>query len=398
MSWKDNIQTIEFELITGDGKSWFPKWTNSVKNVNFNTDGFDFIGIDGTYVAREKQQGAQYPIEIYFDGEDHLDVAYNFDISSQNKNPWTINHPVFGQLICQPLSLSYDSSGLSYTKITGIVWETLTQKYPRQTRNAIKTVGQVYIEIQSIIIGKKTPQSDTVESEVLVGDINSDSIATATKTVSIIETAYDIMPQTNEQAVWLKNKVRDCSAAIQELVQSPIRFINQLQSLIEFPFEIEQNIVSKINELKKVVDQLINIGDLSLFQSSATAVFSFANYMSVNAKYGKAKDVADTISLLKSINDSILAFYEENGIIQDFALSQKQDLILNLTISNLYEIGLTSKQERTIVLEYDSNPVSLTHRFYRFTDENLDRFVSENDLTMKEYLLIPKGRLIRWYV
>ena len=90
MSWKDNIETIEFELITGDGKSWFPKWTNSVKNVNFNTDGFNFIGIDGTYVAREKQQGAQYPIEIYFDGEDHLDVAYNFDISSQNKNPFSL--------------------------------------------------------------------------------------------------------------------------------------------------------------------------------------------------------------------------------------------------------------------------------------------------------------------
>ena len=398
MSWKDNIETIEFELITGDGKSWFPKWTNSVKNVNFNTDGFNFIGINGTYVAREKQQGAQYPIELYFDGDDHLDVAYNFDISTQNKNPWIINHPVFGQIKVQPLSLSYDSSGLSYTKITGTVWETLTIKYPRQVQNITKSVGQVYIEIQSIILGKETPESETVESEVLVGDLDSTSVSTATDTVDIIETKYNIMPQTNEQAVWLKNKIRECSASIQELIQTPIRFIGQLQSLIEFPFEIEQNIVSKINELKNVLDDLINIGDLSLFESTSASIFSFANYMAVNSKYGKNKDVADTITLLKSMNDSILNYYETNGIIQDFALSQKSDLILNLTIANLYEIGLSSKQERTVILEYDSNPVLLTHRFYRFSDENLDRFVSENDLTMNELLFIPKGRLIRWYV
>lgn len=398
MSWKDNIETIEFELITGDGKSWFPKWTTSVKNVNFNTEGFNFVGVQGTYVAREKQQGAQYPIELYFDSEDHLDVAYNFDISSQNKNVWTINHPIFGKIICQPLSLSYDSTGLSYTKITGTVWETLTEKLPRQVQNITKTVGEIYIEIQSIILGKKTVDSETRESEVIVGDLDGSSIATATETIDIIEKYYTILPQINEQTVWLKNKIRNCSAAIQELIQEPIRFIEQLQSLISFPFEIEQNIVSKINELKNVLDDLINIGDLSLFESTATSILSFANYMAVNATYDKNKDVADTISLLKSMNDSILSYYETNGIIQDFQLYQKQDLIYNLTIANLYEIGLSSKQERTVILEYDSNPILLTHRFYGFSDVNLDRFVSENDLTIEELLFIKKGKKIIWYV
>lgn len=398
MSWKDNIELIEFELITGDGKSWFPKWTTSVKNVNFNSEGFNFVGVDGTYVARERQQGAQYPIELYFDSEDHLDIAYNFDISSRNKGVWTINHPIFGQVICQPLSLSYDSSGLSFTKITGTVWETLTEKYPRQVQNISRTVGQLYIEVQSIILGKSTPESEITESEVVVGDIDESSIATAESTIDIIDKSYSILPQINEQTVWLKNKIRDCSASAQELLQTPIRYIQQLQALIEFPFEIEQNIVSKINELKNVVDELIYIGDLSLFESTASSIFSFANYLAVNSKYSKNKDVADTVSLLKSMNDSINQYYESNGIIQNFKVSQKIDLIYNYSISNLYEIGLSSKQERSIILEYDSNPVLLTHRFYRFSDDNLDRFVSENNLSISELLFIPKGRLIVWYV
>ena len=398
MSWKDNIETIEFELITGDGKSWFPKWTTSVKNVNFNTEGFNFIGIDGTHVAREKQQGSQYPIEIYFDSEDHLDQAYNFDVSSRNKNVWTINHPVFGQIICQPLSLSYDSSGLSYTKITGTVWETLIEKYPRQTTNVVKSVGEWYLEVQTIILGKKSIDSETVESEIIVGTLDSSSIASATETVSIFENAYTILPQINDQTVWLKNKVRECSAAIQELIQQPIRFITQLQALISFPFEIEQNIVAKINELKIALDHLINMGDLSLFESTSSSLQSFANYMAVNATYGKSKDVIDTISLLKSMNSSINSYYETNGMIPDFYLAQKIDLMHNLTIANLYEIGLASKQERQIILEYDSNPVYLTHRFYGFSDANLDRFVSENDLNINELLFIKKGKKIVWYV
>ena len=398
MSWKDNIETIEFELITGDGKSWFPKWTNSVKNVNFNTEGFNFVGVQGTYVAREKQQGSQYPIEIYFDGEDHLDVAYNFDISSQNKNTWTINHPIFGQIVCQPLSLSYDSSGLSYTKITGTVWETLTEKYPRQTQNVVKSVGQWYLEVQSIVLGKKTVESETVESEIKVGELNSKSISSATQSISILNNQYSLMPQTNEQSVWLKNKIRDCSSSVQELIQYPIRFLTQLQQLIEFPFQVEQNIVSKVNELKTALDNIINIGDLSLFESISSALFSFANYVSVNSTFGKSKDVYDTVVLLQQMQQSILSFYETNNFIPDFELSQKQDLIFNVTIANLYEIGLTSKQERSVILEYDSNPISLTHRFYGFSDVNLDRFVSENDLTIEELMFIKKGRLVLWYV
>ena len=54
----------------------------------------------------------------------------------------------------------------------------------------------------------------------------------------------------------------------------------------------------------------------------------------------------------------------------------------------------------TIPLEEDSNAILLTYRFYGEDNEDifLNEFVNANNLGLTEYLIIPKGRLITYYV
>ncbi len=44
MRWINKINNVELALITGDGKRHTPLWKNAKKNLNFNTEGFDFVG------------------------------------------------------------------------------------------------------------------------------------------------------------------------------------------------------------------------------------------------------------------------------------------------------------------------------------------------------------------
>jgi hypothetical protein len=74
--------------------------------------------------------------------------------------------------------------------------------------------------------------------------------------------------------------------------------------------------------------------------------------------------------------------------------------IINFTISNLYDVALDSKQERSIILEEDSNIFLLTHRFYGLQedDSSIDQFMDQNEIGLNEMLGIRKGRRIIYYV
>jgi hypothetical protein len=76
------------------------------------------------------------------------------------------------------------------------------------------------------------------------------------------------------------------------------------------------------------------------------------------------------------------------------------DELIHTTLSSLYSVAFGAKQEHSIILEKDSNPIILTHRFYGLDsdDVKLNNFIEENNLSMSELLNIRKGKKIIYYV
>src|SRR5688500_16182415 len=109
MSWVEKIQR-ELIITTGDGKEYKPNWLNASKDVEYNVAQFNFPKIPGTLVAGGEPKGAQYSVEFYFQGEDHLDKFTAFEQSAKDKRPWTISHPFYGRLVVKPLALKFDHS------------------------------------------------------------------------------------------------------------------------------------------------------------------------------------------------------------------------------------------------------------------------------------------------
>jgi len=130
MSWVEKVRN-DFIIKTGDGKKYIPNWLNATKAKEYNISEFDFPNIPGTLVRRTTVRGAKYNLEIYFQGDDNLDISKAFETSADDNRNWVISHPYYDNLIVQPISLSFDNSEHNVTKITGTVIETITEDYPK---------------------------------------------------------------------------------------------------------------------------------------------------------------------------------------------------------------------------------------------------------------------------
>jgi hypothetical protein len=143
MSWLDLVKR-DLIITTGDGKKYTPSYLNARRGKDFNVAEFEFSELDGTLVKKSRPKGTRYPLELYFIGADHLDTARAFDISSNDKRPWKLDHPYYGIQFVQPTAtMDFDNSVQNVTKITTVVMETILDDAPRVRLDAI---GQVRLK------------------------------------------------------------------------------------------------------------------------------------------------------------------------------------------------------------------------------------------------------------
>ena len=73
--------------------------------------------------------------------------------------------------------------------------------------------------------------------------------------------------------------------------------------------------------------------------------------------------------------------------------------LITYTGQALFIISFDARQERSVILEKDSNLIVLTHRFLGLaSDENLQTFKRINKIGLSETYRIKKGRLITYYI
>lgn len=398
MSWQDQLNNVSLQIRTGDGEVYLPKWLNAKKNIRFNTEGFEFIGVDGTFVDRKEQSGQQFPIELHFDGINCTEDAARFLESAKDKRPWTLRHPFYGEILVQPISLSLDDSLYNDSVITGILWETIKTKFPED------------ILVVEDVVGQLKAESDLLVSKGLTNKILSPNIGLITpagNAVTNIEKNYKNLAVLTEDAKLLKDLARKASGAAQNILDDLDSYITTTIDLINFPFQITQTLEFKIEKVKDSINELFSIfnqedeQEQSLYESLATSSLTeFSRLVVVPGEddYNTRVNVLNSFELLNNTYVSVLENFDNTNYIQDSDLALNLDLIVNFSLSNLYEIAFEAKQERIVNIEKDYNIVTLAHRFYGTGDDKLQEFIDQNNLSIDEYLNIKKGREIIYYV
>jgi hypothetical protein len=139
----------------------------------------------------------------------------------------------------------------------------------------------------------------------------------------------------------------------------------------------------------------------AMAQASVTNITA-ADYVSADEVLAIASDLIDTYNLFV---DKIDELQSDNGGDEDSFVADPETMIqlqeiVNYTVANLFSIALDSKQERSIVVESDTNVILLAHRFYGLQpdDSTIDYLMTTNNLGLNDLLIIPAGRKIKYYV
>lgn len=409
MSWLDKIKN-DLVIITGDKKKYTPLSLNFSFVVDYNTSEFEFVDVPGTLVSKGQPMGTKYNLEIYFQGENHLDTALEFKESCNDKRPWVLTHPFYGELNVQPTSLSFDNSEMNVSKITGTVIETILDDNPV---TVVEPLDMILLSKENLdeLISNKVSQPPIADDANRLSSENSKRFKLTTPRIKLPE-EYDKYREAFEQA----------DSAVNEIVgsaQSGIIAMKAVIKVITMPSEFAMSVKEKIDLLVGQYESLQNnllfltgVSSKEIYQAQAVSLISSMCSAAVVPLPGNYTNSNSVLNIMSVINTQYRAFLDDldslqsisggnvNSFIPDPEGLNSLNELVNMTIANLFAIALNSKSERIIELEADSNPIELTHRIYGLDpfDENLNEFIIENDLSSDELFLIKKGRRIVYYI
>lgn len=406
MSWVDRLDN-RFIITCGDGSVFEPEWKNAVRQKEYNVTQFNFPNVPGTLVSRREPRGYQYGLEIYFQGDSNIEIANAFETAANDKRPWVISHPYYDSITVQPLALNRDNTKNNVTKFNITVVETITDENPKTGNNPTDQIEADKANVDEIA---------AIAYQTLVMPDIQDINQMQANNQQFFDAGEKIIDNTEDFEVYF-NAFNTANAAIIDATQEPLAAIQSLQAVINAPALFESNIRARVNTIQTQLQNLIvsveNVTERSLkilFENNgsglvsamANALVNDVNYTSRGEVFEYIGILTDNYNLFNSVLDGLQSDNANSptDYVPDFETQFALNLMVNFTTSRLFEIAIDARQERTILLEKDSNIIVLTHRFFGLdvTDENITEFINVNQIGLNEYLEIKKGREIVYYV
>ena len=404
MAWKERLENIKFTIKTGDGAVYYPLWRDSAKSTKLNFAKYDFINVRGSFIDRKESESGSFPLNFYFTGDDNLDQAKAFENSAKDKRLWNVTHPFYGTLSGHPTNIERNDNSFGNTEINVLFWESIADDYPQDTDSIPDEVNERVNQINSIGI-----QNYVSKAEPQTGDIND-----LKSSIEISAARFEPDSINFNEYTALKNK---SLGNLNLLVQETEVAISSAQLVLSEPANFERNIRSKIDSIKEAYAEIKNTINPENRQSkyyfesqAATLLGNFAK-SSVNPlpnDYIVRSDIESVNSEMLNLYNDYLATIDANQIpLENTSDEYSPDIdlqsalidLITYTGQALFIISFDARQERSVILEKDSNLIILTHRFLGLaSDENLETFKRINNMGLSETYRIKKGRLITYYI
>jgi len=408
MSWKDKIENVQLTIITGDGKEFTPLWRNASKNRAYNVSGYNFIGVEGTYVDRKKPQGAKFSLVLWFQGEDNIDQAEQFEISAADPRPWELKHPFYGNIKGQPVSLSRDDSSLNTTQMTVEFWESINDDYP----NTDISIEEV-VKSKTEIVGELAAENYAVKSDPDFGDTK-----TIQDNVNLISGSFKTLLNDANFSEY-QQAVNKALKSANNVVSAPLGAALDAQQVILLPSLYASNVESRISSLgsayKSMTDFLIknNTKNDKLYYESngATIVAAMcqASIEPASTDYVTAVEIENITETITSTFENYLATVDslqtnigeslDVYIPDDITQRALYDLVAEAT-ANLFQLAFSAKKERKVIVKKGTNLVLLAHRYIGLdiNDQNIEDFRQTNGIKNDNLFYIKKDTIIRYFV
>lgn len=416
MSWVEKSQE-PLVIVTGDGKEYKPLWKASQKVIEYNVAQFEFPGVKGSFVSRGTSKGRKFPLEIYFTGPDHIDQTDVFEASAEDKRHWIVTHPYYGVFNAKPASINVDDTQHNISKISINLIEHIVEQNPKGVQNPSDKV-LADGDLLATTVNRNTTAdlaSPTVgDKNLMLANVTKIYNEGSKKVKNGIDAQkyFDAFNKANAAILNITDDVSQAMTTIQAMINAPFQFIDSVKNrvaMLKGQFNKLIGSVANVTSLfvkrteKRIYEHNAALIVATIAQSVVTPTDDLGlDYLSVDDVLLRVEellevynDYIETLDLLQSDNGG-----DEDAFIPDPEVQSQLNDIVNFTAARLMEIALESKQERSIVLEYDSNVVVLAHRFYGLVDDDstIDYLISTNGFGGNDLILIEAGRKVKYYV
>ncbi len=408
MSWIERVNT-DLTIKTGDGAEYTPNYLNANKSVEYNIAVFEFSELAGSLVYRGEPRGRRYGLELFFQGENHLDTASAFEASAANKKAWVLSHPFYGAVNVQPVSLEFDNTQQNVTRILCGVIETISEDGTIPDLSADEKILQDKIAL------------DAATADAYAQDVTPDALDRISVKNNIDSIFSGISSQItgNDDFAGFYNKYNDINTTINKTSFEALQLMQQIQSFVNDPYGFESTLESRIAMfgtqialLNRGVSNIIRSSDKKLYQASMVTAISgliLASVTNVGDYYSNRKTVLNVIDTIygyhKTFMTNLDALQSSTGAGVNVFIPNPMPVTLlsqlvGYAVTNLLTIANNAKQERTVILENDSDIIELTRRFYGLKpdDSTITTFKESNGIGISELLEVKKGRKILYYV
>lgn len=405
MSWDDKINNVKFAITTGDGKVFYPLWKPGTKSTEFNTSIFDFIDVPGSLADRKQPKGSKFPLTFWFQGADNIEQAEDFEKSAKDNRAWIITHPFYGTIKGQPVSIERNDENYNITEIIVEFWESIDADYPNSNYSVKDNTFEKKTAVLDSCVESYASQPVQKPADISKNRGNNAQVARAFE-----------KQQTNDTFADYQNAFATAQKATDKLLTDPSNAISKSQALLDLPSTYETPVLSRagayLEAFSKYSKVLITLADKYFFQSQGAATIASYCNAAVNPIEGDYTIVPEVSRVstdlvriyreyVETLDSASVSGYNVEGSWHPDATvqSQLQDLVL-FTISNLFNLGFDSQQERIVYTDRDTNFILLTHQYLGLdaTDASLDKFRTINNIRLNELFKIKKGRKIKYYV
>lgn len=441
-NWRDRLGK-EIILISPQGTEFFGKWRGGERTLPKKLGVLKFPKVKGDIVQDMDVGSMLYPLVFFFEGENNDIEARAFMQSASENGTWTINHPVYGFLELQLMTVTEAARPVESGNITEITCQWIEPIDPLTLKTARQLAGIIDGKIADLDVNAAQQFADNLltTSETLRGAIKAttDGINAATEVIlGPLFTTVDALDNTVDA---IQNGMIDTHNATVLKLDS---LAGQVQNLITLPLFANDQLETRLTAYGELISALSNqlpggsesllpdtfsdrvkinsVGTLELGMSAALSAIAKITTTSAVAPRGVAADDTGVLSTkaqaIKAIEDlteffnavidaldGSMELFETNTIDEQY-YSQSQSFndaaaLIFLCIEYLLSVAFELSVERRFVIDRPRAPIEITITEYGTlgeNDGNFDLFIRSNNLIGKDILLLPRGREVVVYV
>jgi prophage DNA circulation protein len=408
MSYLDRIRPLRF--ISPSGKEFELEFEEVSRVEGKKAPVTEFPGQDQGAIQDLGEVTQVFPISCFISGPDHDLEAERFIAALAETGPGLLLHPVWGDFPVLPSSRRISQGmvqgmGRTNFQIEFIRAEENAFTYPKvEAAPALEISGGVELTAADIgeslrdVTLENAAQENTLKIQV-------ENILKAVQTSFAVVTAIS---DTLQEAV--SQAIDDIFLNIDGLLKDPQKLMESLLRLYRLPAQEGININLKVTGYKLLWDNLstgfvettkqytdvffrINSAQASALQLAA-AESTVSGGIETRAEAIRISE--QLLSLDNSINEGIEQIEQISRQLSEPSIRLQSQQTLELAISNVIDRSLSLPLEQTYSIEYEISPLVFLFENYRDIDR-LEDFISYNQLSGDEILLLPKGREVRFY-